>query len=119
MISKMSHVSIFVPDQEAALLFYTNKLGFKLHTDAQFGDSRWITVYAPDAPEFEICLMKGTPAQMSAPAGAFITHDCRETYKQLSAQGVNFFGEPKEEVWGIGVAFSDIAGNIFYLNQPK
>jgi catechol 2,3-dioxygenase-like lactoylglutathione lyase family enzyme len=119
MISKMSHVSIFVPDQEAALLFYTNILGFKLHTDAAFGDTRWLTLYAPDAPDFELCLMQGNPPQTAAPVGAFITNDCRGTYQELSAKGVNFFGEPKEEDWGIGVAFADLAGNIFYLNQPK
>lgn len=119
MISKLSHVSVFVPDQEAALLFYTNTLGFTLHTDAAFEDSRWITVYAPDAPDFEICLMKGTPAQQSAPVGAFITNDCMATYKELSQKGVQFFGEPKEEPWGTGVAFADCAGNVFYLNQPK
>lgn len=116
MISQLSHVSVFVPDQEAALLFYTNILGFKLHTDASFDDSRWITVCAPDAPNFEICLMKGTPVTQSAPIGAFLTNDCNETYKKLSEKGVHFFGEPKEEDWGIGVAFADLAGNIFYLN---
>lgn len=119
MISKLSHVSIFVPDQEAALDFYTNRLGFKIHTDATFGDSRWLTLYAPDAPDFELCLMKGNPTQTSAPVGAFITNDCKATYKELSEKGVHFFGEPKEESWGIGVAFADCAGNIFYLNQPK
>src|SRR5882672_4257685 len=59
MISKMSHVSIFVINQDSAYDFYVNKLGFKVHTDAQMGPGkRWLTVCPPDQPDLEITLME-------------------------------------------------------------
>lgn len=120
MISRMSHVSLFVPDQEEALAFYTEKLGFKLHTDALFESSRWITIVAPQDPGLEISLMQGTPISTHGiPLAAFITNNFRETYDSLLAKKVVFLTEPKSEPWGIGAVFADCAGNIFYLNQPK
>jgi catechol 2,3-dioxygenase-like lactoylglutathione lyase family enzyme len=116
----MSHISIFVPNQQEALLFYTEKLRFTVHTDAAFGPTRWLTLVAPDAPDFEISLMEGTPvATNGAPVAAFITHDFYTTYNDMVAKGVTFITEPVEEPWGIGATFTDVAGNIFYLNQPK
>src|SRR3982750_2454596 len=57
MISKMTHISLHVLDQDSAYDFYTNKLGFKVITDAPMGDGgRWLTVGPPDQPEFEIIL---------------------------------------------------------------
>lgn len=119
MISRMSHISIFVPNQQEALLFYTEKLGFKVHTDATFGTSRWLTLTAPGAPDFEISLMEGIPLNThGVPAAVFITDDFYVTYNDLVAKGVTFITEPQEEPWGVGATFTGIAGNIFYLNQP-
>src|SRR6185436_10266379 len=59
MIKKMSHASVFVTNQEEALSFYRDKLGFKVHTDAMIGeDFRWLTVCPQDQPDFEIILME-------------------------------------------------------------
>ncbi len=63
MIRKLSHVSIFVLDQERALTFYTQKLGFEIRTDAKMGDFRWLTVGPKDQPGDEEkgrCLQKPT-----------------------------------------------------------
>src|SRR4051794_34858590 len=58
MITKLNHVSIFVLDQQSAHDFYINKLGFKVHTDAEMGPGmRWLTVTAPESPDLEISLM--------------------------------------------------------------
>ncbi|MBD0350717.1 MAG: VOC family protein, partial [Flavisolibacter sp.] len=65
MISKMSHVSIYVLDQESAYNFYVNKLGFSVHTDAQMGPGmRWLTVTPPEQPDLEITLMPITEGMM-------------------------------------------------------
>src|SRR6185369_9768596 len=65
MIRKMSHATIFVNNQEDALNFYRDKLGFKLHTDAMVReDFRWLTITAPDQPDFEIILMEPKPGML-------------------------------------------------------
>ena len=62
MIQRMSHATIFVTNQNEALEFYRDKLGFKVHTDAMVGpDFRWLTMNVPDQPDFEIVLMEPKP----------------------------------------------------------
>ncbi|MEX0939953.1 MAG: VOC family protein, partial [Candidatus Babeliales bacterium] len=57
MIQQLTHITILVKDQERALNFYTEKLGFEIHTDAKFGDSRWLTVCPPGQKDMEFALM--------------------------------------------------------------
>jgi catechol 2,3-dioxygenase-like lactoylglutathione lyase family enzyme len=135
MIKKMSHASIFVSNQEEALSFYRDKLGFKVHTDAMIGeDFRWLTVCASDQPDFEIILMEpkagmlmdeASASQLRAlidkgilGAGAFHTDDCRATYEELKGRGVVFVSEPTERPYGIEAVFKDNSGNWFSLTQP-
>lgn len=134
MISKMSHVSIYVLDQDSAYDFYINKLGFKLHTDAPMGeDMRWLTVTPPDQPDLEIALMtitegmmftKETAAQMrdlvkkgTFGFGVFNCNDIYATYEELKAKGVEFSKAPKQEFYGIEALFKDDSGNWFSLVQ--
>jgi catechol 2,3-dioxygenase-like lactoylglutathione lyase family enzyme len=136
MIKKMSHASIFVLDQERALNFYRDKLGFKVHTDAMVGeDFRFLTMTAPDQPDFEIILMEPkagflmdaeTTAQLRAViekgvlgAGAFHTDDCQATYQELKSRGVEFSSEPQTRPYGIEAVFKDDSGNWFSLTQPN
>jgi catechol 2,3-dioxygenase-like lactoylglutathione lyase family enzyme len=136
MIKKMSHASIFVSNQEEALSFYRDKLGFKVHTDAMIGeDFRWLTVCASDQPDFEIILMEpkagmlmdeAAATQLRAlidkgilGAGAFHTDDCRATYDELKGKGVVFLSEPTERPYGIEAVFKDNSGNWFSLTQPS
>ena len=59
MIKKLSHVTIYVTNQEAAYDFYVNKLGLKVHTDVTMENGfRWLTVCPPDQPDFELALME-------------------------------------------------------------
>jgi catechol 2,3-dioxygenase-like lactoylglutathione lyase family enzyme len=136
MIKKMSHASVFVSNQEEALSFYRDKLGFKVHTDAMIGeDFRWLTVCAADQPDFEIILMEpkagmlmdeAAATQLRAlidkgilGAGAFHTDDCRATYAELKGKGVEFLSEPTERPYGIEAVFKDNSGNWFSLTEPS
>src|SRR3954454_4802818 len=113
MIRRMSHATIFVNNQDEALEFYRDKLGFNVHTDAKIGDDfRFLTLNPPEQPDFEIILLepKGgmlmddeTATQLRAimakgvlGAGAFHTDNCRATYEDLKAKGVEFVSEPAE-----------------------
>jgi catechol 2,3-dioxygenase-like lactoylglutathione lyase family enzyme len=75
MIRKMSHATIFVNNQNEALEFYRDKLGFKVHTDAMVGeDFRWLTMCTNDQPDFEIILFEPKPGMMKEYSGrAFST----------------------------------------------
>lgn len=134
MISKMSHAAIFVLNQQAALEFYRDKLGFEVRTDATMdGGYRWLTVGPKDQPDFEIILMEPNPGYMFDEATAnqvrdlvqrgklgacvFDTADCKATYEELSAKGVEFLSPPAEQPWGIGAVFKDNSGNWFSLSQ--
>lgn len=130
----MSHVSIFVLDQDSAHDFYVNKLGFKVHTDAAFGPGmRWLTVTPPEQPDLEITLMAISEGMMfnaeTAAAmrdlvqrgtfgfGVFECKDIYATYEELKAKGVIFKKEPKQEFYGIEALFKDDSGNWFSLGQ--
>ena len=136
MIKRMSHASIFVTNQEEALNFYRDKLGFEVHTDAMVGpDFRFLTLNTKDQPDFEIILMEPkagmlmdeeTAGQLRAliekkvlGAGAFHTDDCRATYEELKGKGVEFVSEPAERPYGIEAVFRDNSGNWFSLTQPN
>jgi len=136
MINKLSHACIYVLDQEVAYDFYVNKLGFKVHTDAPMGEGfRWLTVSPPGQTDLEITLMP-VKAGMSLDEekaeklrelikagtfgfGVFGTDDCRKTYEELKARGVQFKGEPEEQFYGIEAVFQDPFGNWFSLTQTK
>ena len=136
MITKLNHVSIFVIDQNSAYDFYVNKLGFKVHTDAEMGPGkRWLTVTPPEQPELEISLMVITAGMMfnedSAAAmrdlvakgtfgfGVFECNDLRATYEELKVKGVEFTKPPTEEFYGYEALFKDDSGNWFSLGQKK
>lgn len=136
MIAKMSHVSIYVLDQDSAYDFYVNKLGFKVHTDAPMGPGmRWLTVTPPEQPELEITLMPITDGMMftkeTAAAmkelvkkgtfgfGVFECKDIYATYEELKSKGVQFTKEPKKEFYGIEALFKDDSGNWFSLGQKQ
>ncbi|HKO98791.1 MAG TPA: VOC family protein [Pyrinomonadaceae bacterium] len=136
MIRKMSHATIFVNNQEEALAFYRDKLGFVVHTDAMVGeDFRWLTMNVPDQPDFEIVLMEPKPGMLMDEAtatqlraimdkgvlgaGVFNTDDCLGTYEEMKSKGVQFASEPAERPYGIEAVFKDNSGNWFSLTQPS
>jgi catechol 2,3-dioxygenase-like lactoylglutathione lyase family enzyme len=136
MISRVSHVCVYVLNQESAHEFYVNKLGFKVHTDAPMGPGvRWLTVCPPDQPDLEITLIpiadgmiftKETAEQMRSLVkkgtfgfGVFETKDIYATYEELKAKGVEFKKAPTKEFYGIEATFKDDSGNWYSLSQTK
>ena len=135
MITKLSHTSFFVLDQDKAYDFYVNKLGFKVHTDVTMDNGfRWLTVTPPEQPDLEIVLFPATKngfdeetnkalklllEKGAMGAGAMHTPDCKATYEELKAKGVQFKSEPKEQFYGIEAIITDGCGNWFSMTQPK
>jgi predicted enzyme related to lactoylglutathione lyase len=143
MIQRMSHSAIFVMDQDVAKDFYVNKLGFDITMDESMPNGfRWLTVSPKGQPELQIILMKVAPSPFSNGgmqkiqpsdvdsirdlmkkgafgAGVFQTSDCRRTYEELKARGVEFVSPPKEQFYGVEAVFKDPFGNWFSMTQPK
>ena len=119
----LSIVPIYVSDQQAALQFYTEKLGMEKRMDDSMGpDLRWVTVALPgDQVEFVLAAGFGhddPEAQVGHGAGYVLrTDDCRATHEQWSANGVNFTEPPTEQFWGIQALFQDPDGNDWVLVQ--
>jgi catechol 2,3-dioxygenase-like lactoylglutathione lyase family enzyme len=146
MIQKMSHTTIYVLDQDAAKDFYVDKLGFELKADYSAPNGfRWLTVAPKGQAEIEIALIKaGSAGQYGKvdsnagesakkdvdamaellkkgwlSAGVFQTADCRKTYEEYKAKGVEFVSEPKDEFYGVVAVFKDPFGNWLSMNQLK
>lgn len=120
MIRGIKFASIPVADQDRALEFYTQKLGFRIMTDAPFSDDqRWIELGIPNA---ETRLVLFTPDEHRDRIGtfsniAFWTDNVRRTYEELKSKGVEFQGEPEEADWGSSAIFKDSEGNVFVLGS--
>ena len=107
---------------------YTEKFGFKVHTDAAFEGMRWLTICPANQSDFEIALMKPEDkleeSLLGKQAGkkpyiTFESNDIKKDYAEMSKKGVKFHGEPKEEPWGTAVACQDLDGNMLYICQPN
>jgi catechol 2,3-dioxygenase-like lactoylglutathione lyase family enzyme len=118
-----------VDDQDKALRFYTEVLGFVKDKDIPMGPFRWLTVNAPEGAEgVELVLepMAFPPAQTfqkalfaaGIPATAFITTDVHGEYRRLKNAGVSFRGEPQSMGPVTAVIFEDTCGNLINLVQP-
>ncbi|OXM72122.1 MULTISPECIES: VOC family protein [Amycolatopsis] len=134
MFNAITLSQIFVTDQDEALDFYVGKLGLEVKIDQDLGFMRWLTVCVPGEPGREILLEKpGPPAMDEATAsqvrellakgatGGWIgltTDDCRKTYEELLAKGVEFTQEPTERPYGIDCGLRDPFGNAIRINQP-
>ena len=119
MIKQIKFVSIPVADQNRALDFYTEKLGFTIITDQPFDEKqRWIELRVPKA-ETRVVLFTAEGDEKRI--GSFMNmsyacDDLDETYAELTARGVQFDGPPKKEAWGNFAIFKDSEGNRFVLS---
>jgi catechol 2,3-dioxygenase-like lactoylglutathione lyase family enzyme len=117
MIRGIKFVTVPVRDQEKALKFYIEKLGFQIRTDQPFGSQRWIELGIPGA-ETELVLFTSPGHEvligLFQPL-VFWTNDVPKSYRELSAKGVEFLGPPKTEHWGTSAMFRDVDGNQFLL----
>ena len=134
MITNVSLVTVYCLDQTAAKDFYVDVLGFQERTDHTVGEGyRWVTVGHADHPELEITLMQPGPP-LDAEAGDFVRRqlekgqmgglglrvdDCRKTYDELRAKGVEFLQEPSERPYGVEAVMRDVSGNWLVLVEPR
>jgi catechol 2,3-dioxygenase-like lactoylglutathione lyase family enzyme len=127
---QIKFVSVLVADQDEALRFYTEKLGFRKQSDIPMGEYRWLTVVSPDGVDgAEVVLepMAFAPAKTyqkalfdaGIPATAFISKDIDAEYQSLTARGVKFRGEPRQMGPVKTALFEDGCGNLINLAQPS
>ena len=119
MIRGVKFVSIPVSDQDRALAFYTQKLGFRLVTDQPYdAEQRWVELGVPGADTRIVLFRFGDGLK---PGGAsnvtFWTDDVEATFRELQDKGVEFVMAPKREDWGTAAAFKDLDGNCFVLSS--
>src|SRR5688572_13785881 len=122
MITRVTHMTIYVLNQDSAYDFYVNKLGFKVHTDAPMGPGmRWLTVTPPEQPELEITLFPVVEGMMfdketvgimtmlvkkgTFGAAVLTCNDLLATYEELKAKGVEFKKPPTKEFYGFEALF--------------
>lgn len=131
MNGKVTQVTLVVRNQDQALEFYTQKVGFEKKTDVTPpGGHRWVTV-GPKGQDLELALYQpGTNANPllrarekdwapgRAPPIVIRVEDCRRTFEELHAKGVAFLQPPQEYPWGVSATFGDPDGNLFSLSQP-
>ena len=137
MLKQLTHVQVWVNDQEEALTFYTEKLGMELREDVtmpELGNFRWLSVGIP-GQDVSITLMAipGPPVfdeatrdqirsllAKGASGGLFFgTNDAQATYEELKSRGVEFTQEPTEQPYGIDAGFRDSSGNHFRVAQQS
>jgi uncharacterized glyoxalase superfamily protein PhnB len=135
MLNELTTVNVWVTDQDEALEFYTKKLGMEVRADVtvpEMGNFRWLTV-APPKSQVALALMTvpGPPvfdAETSAQIKALVakgvtgglffnTDDCRGTFEELKANGVEFSQEPTEQPYGLDAGFRDPFGNSMRMMQ--
>jgi uncharacterized glyoxalase superfamily protein PhnB len=135
---KIANAQLWVHDQEEALAFYTEKLGFEVRTDAtlpELGDFRWLTVGPPNQEEVSIVLMaipsepvmdadtaeqvRQLMAKGFAGTVFLTTDDCQASYEELRDRGVEFTEAPEERPYGIDSGFRDPSGNSFRLTEVR
>ena len=135
MLTQLTHAQVWVDDQDEALAFYTDKLGFEVREDVtvpELGNFRWLSVGVP-GQDVAIVLMAVPAAPVfddetrqqildllakGASGGLFFTtEDCRASYDELAARGVEFTQEPTEQPYGVDAGFRDPSGNQFRMVQ--
>jgi catechol 2,3-dioxygenase-like lactoylglutathione lyase family enzyme len=134
MISNVSLFTLWVTDQDEAKRFYVDVLGFEERSDVRMGDAyRWVTVGHPSQPELDVTLMIPGPPLDDDMAGAvrralaagsmggfgLATDDCRKTYEELTAKGVEFVQEPSERPYGVEAVARDNSGNWLVIVERK
>jgi catechol 2,3-dioxygenase-like lactoylglutathione lyase family enzyme len=125
---------VYVRDQDEALDFYVEKLGFKLHTDARNGDYRWLTVQHPDQDGFQLGLFRPQAplvdeataqslneavAKGAMPPLVMVVDDCRAAHQRLAARGVEFTQEPVARFGSVDASFRDPSGNGWKLIEAR
>jgi uncharacterized glyoxalase superfamily protein PhnB len=133
---RISNTQLWVHDQDEALAFWTDKVGFEVREDVtvpEMGNFRWLTVGPSDQDQIALVLMaipgppvldettRGQVAELTAKGFAstlfLTTDDAMKAYEQLSARGVEFTEKPTVQPYGIDCGFRDPSGNSIRLAQ--
>jgi catechol 2,3-dioxygenase-like lactoylglutathione lyase family enzyme len=127
-------VGLYVRDQDEALAFYVERLGFEVHTDVRNGSYRWLTVRHPEQPVFQLGLFTpGPPVHDEATAQALrevvakgampplvlAVADCRAEHQRLQARGVEFTQEPVARFGTVDAGFRDPSGNGWKMIEVR
>ena len=127
-------VGLYVRDQDEALAFYVDQLGFRVHTDVRNGDYRWLTVQHPDQPSFQLGLFAPGPPVLDAvtakalreliakgamPPLVLTVANCRVAYDRMRAGGVEFTQEPIDRYGTVDAGFRDPSGNGWKMIQSR
>jgi catechol 2,3-dioxygenase-like lactoylglutathione lyase family enzyme len=125
MITKVTHVTVWVKDQDEALKFYRDKLGFKVISDdsTTVPNYRWLTVAPQQQDGLEIALNLATTSDQLAGVGKqgiFVlgSDNIHADYARLKAQGVKIQTEVNVNPWGSDFVIEDLYGNDFDVVQP-
>jgi len=127
---KIKLTSVYVDDQEKALRFYTEVLGFVKKSDFSNGPYRWLTVASAEEPngtELQLTLNNNPAAktyqqalfQQSQPAAMFFTDDVRADYERMKARGAEFTMPPTDVTASMIAMVNDTCGNLIQLTQLK
>lgn len=127
-------VGLYVRDQDEALSFYVDKLGFRVHTDVRNGDYRWLTVQHPDQPSFQLGLFAPGPpmlddataqalralvAKGAMPPLVLRVESCQAAYDQMRGRGVEFTQEPVSRYGSVDASFRDPSGNGWKMIEAR
>ena len=127
-------VGLYVRDQDEALQFYVEKLGFRVHTDAKNGDYRWLTVQHPEQPSFQLGLfapqspmvdaatvqiLREVVAKGAMPPLVLVVDNCRAAYDRMRGRGVEFTQEPTDRYGSVDASFRDPSGNGWKMIQAR
>ena len=127
---KIKVMSLYVDDQEKALRFYTDVLGFTKKTDFSQGPYRWVTVASPEEPngtELQLALNNNPAAktyqealfQQNQPAAMFFTDDVKNDYERMKAKGAEFTMPPTDVTASTIAMLKDTCGNLIQVTQLK
>jgi catechol 2,3-dioxygenase-like lactoylglutathione lyase family enzyme len=127
-------VGLYVRDQDEALAFYVDRLGFQVHTDARNGDYRWLTVQHPEQPSFQLGLfapqspmvdaataqtLREVVAKGAMPPLVLFVDDCHAAYERMRTRGVEFTQDPEERYGTVDASFRDPSGNGWKMIQAR
>jgi predicted enzyme related to lactoylglutathione lyase len=129
MANKISHFSLLVRNQDEALAFYTEKLGFVVTEGHRAEDNTWYWLTIAPTKDSTVSLSLLLPQEPadhaiigkqsgSIPLFVLLTDDCHKTAAQFTANGVEFVKQPTNEFWGIDALIKDLYGNIIDICQP-
>ena len=127
-------VGLYVRDQDEALAFYVEKLGFRVHTDVRNGDYRWLTVQHPEQPSLQLGLFAPGPPALDAataqtvralvakgamPPLVLVVDDCRAACERMRERGVELTQEPVDRYGTVDAGFRDPSGNGWKVIQAR